>query len=118
VDPIEIRLGAIVEAIVADPQGKNDKQRPLIVVGFENDNEKVVICAISSRFPVPIPRDCIPLPHDSQGHPSTGLTVGSVAVCKWVDILDASQLVCKRGYISTKLLKKIIHMIEVLADED
>jgi len=117
VDPSEIRLGAIVEAVIADPRGENSKQRPLIIVGFEDD-EMVVFCAISSRFPIPIPHTCVRLPSDPLGHPSTGLVLESVAYCDWVDTLDVSQIVFKRGYLSTKTLSKVVQIIESLADEE
>jgi len=117
IDPSEIRLGAIVEAVIADPRGQNSKQRPLIIVGIEEDGS-VVFCAISSRFPTPIPHTCVRLPSDPLGHPSTGLVLESVAYCDWVDSLDVSQIVHKRGYLSTKTLNKVVQIIESLADDD
>jgi hypothetical protein len=106
-----------VEAVVADPQGGNNKRRPLLVVGFEDDG-RVVWCAISSTFPVPIPHTCIRLPSDPRGHPSTGLTVECVAVCEWVDSFDVSEIECKRGYVSTKTLRRVVQIIEDLAEEE
>ena len=116
IDPDEIRLGAIVEIQVLDPQGGNQKQRPVVIVGFEGDDE-VVWCAITSTFPTPLPRSCVPMPHDPYGHPSTGLNLECVANCTWVDTCSPADVISKRGYLSTKLLNRITSTIESLSED-
>jgi len=118
VDPAQIRLGAIVEALVPDPRDQNHKRRPLIVVGFEAE-ARVVLCAISSGVPDPPPSWCVELPHDDRpgGHPSTGLNRRCFAVCSWVMVLHTRQIVDKRGDLSRRMLGRINSTIERLADE-
>ncbi len=121
IDPSQIVLQAVIEVSIPDPQGKNVKPRPVVVIGFDDEDDTVFqFCAISSTFPKPVPRECVPLPYSHQhgGHPSTGLYLESVAVCNWLDEAPKTDVVKKWGYLPIKTFNRVIERIEALEDDD
>lgn len=119
IDETEIVLSAVVEISIPDPQGRNVKPRPVVVIGFEDDESTFVFCAISTTFRIPLSRHQVRLPHDGRGgHPATGLFRESVAVCTWVDVAKKADVIKKWGYLPMKVFKRIVEQVEALADED
>lgn len=79
--------GRIVHVEMLDPQGRNPKSRPAVVITATRDihaEGEVTLVAISSRLDAAAPEHQVELPWHAQGHTPTKLTKPSVAVCTWL----------------------------------
>jgi hypothetical protein len=82
----ELRQGDIVKVEVVDPQHRNPKVRPVIILNpsEEIDAEmELAAIAITGTVPDPLPGSFVLLPYHPRGHPRTGLQKRSAAVCDW-----------------------------------
>jgi len=77
-----------------DPNGKNPKPRPAVIVSESNDS--CIVVAISSRLDIATNETHVMLPWESGGHPKTGLNRKSAAVCFW------HEEVCEDRIVATK----------------
>ena len=69
------KIGNIVSVSkMLDPNGKNPKDRPAVVVGI--DGEQLIVVAISSRMDLFNVSTHVKLPWEHGGHPRTGLNRG------------------------------------------
>jgi mRNA-degrading endonuclease toxin of MazEF toxin-antitoxin module len=79
--------GRIVRVEVLDPQDRNPKCRPAVIVipteDIRPDGEVVLVAITSSVNAAPAERQ-VALPWHAQGQAKTRLTKPSVAVCDWV----------------------------------
>jgi mRNA-degrading endonuclease toxin of MazEF toxin-antitoxin module len=81
----QIKQGAVVWVVVADPRGHR-KRRPVVIVSSSDDiakGHKIVAVAITTTFPDPAPPNHFDLPWDPTGRAGTGLRRRSAAVCNW-----------------------------------
>src|SRR5271168_844906 len=79
--------GRIVWAEITDPQGRNPKCRPAVIVTgtAEIDPEgEVWVVAISTQIDAAPAEDQVALPWHAQRHPKTGLNERCAAVCTWM----------------------------------
>jgi mRNA-degrading endonuclease toxin of MazEF toxin-antitoxin module len=115
--------GRIVEAEVVDPQGRNRKQRPLIIVTATDEIQAgtpLVAVAVSTTFPHPIPDDCVELPFHPGGQSRTGLRKRSVAVCSWLATLTHADVTREIGHVPAQQMLVILEKVKELttpADE-
>ncbi len=75
---LKLGLGAIVRVWIKDPQGVNEKRRPMVVLTSDEDiqaGSALFLVAITGRENLPrtLLDDHIPLPWFPQGDPKTGL---------------------------------------------
>jgi mRNA-degrading endonuclease toxin of MazEF toxin-antitoxin module len=86
--------GSIVRAKVLDPQGQNEKNRPLVIVSRTEEirpGEPLYCVAVTSTFSKPLEESAVALPYHPNGHPRTGLKKKCVASCKWlIEIQEAN----------------------------
>jgi len=79
--------GRIVWAETLDPQGRNPKQSPCVVVTATEEivpGTPLVAVAITGTAGAAPPEDEVEIPwHADRRHSRTGLTAPSVAVCSW-----------------------------------
>jgi mRNA-degrading endonuclease toxin of MazEF toxin-antitoxin module len=92
-----VGYGSIVTvADMLDPQGRNPKDRPALVVSRDEDispGEPLIVVAISTLRPgAAQPQWTVKLPWDRRGHPRTGLTTNCVAVCDWIEEIDEGRI--------------------------
>src|SRR5262245_30169359 len=79
--------GRIVWVELLDPQGRNPKRRPAVIVtpdaDIREDGEVWVVAITSQLEEVPAEAQ-VELPWDRRGHPRTGLKERCAAVCTWM----------------------------------
>ncbi len=122
--PGALQLGRIVWTEMADANGIR-KLRPAVIVTPSDrisPGGPLVVVAVSSRVPEPLPADHVLLPWHSQGHPRTGLNRKCVAVCTWIaqiqfeDIHDVAGVV--PGAVMLEILTKVSAMLPSPPDRD
>jgi mRNA-degrading endonuclease toxin of MazEF toxin-antitoxin module len=109
-----IGQGQIVLAEVDDPQGRNRKQRPLVVVTPTveiREGSPFVGVAISTTILTPVPDDHVELPFHPNGKVRTGLRKRSVAVCTWLQPLNHSDVIRTIGHVPESQLAKILSIV-------
>ena len=84
----QLSRGRIVWVELLDPQGRNPKCRPAVIVTPDADiraDGEVWIVAISTQLDEAAAEDQVELPWDRRGHPRTGLRERCAAVCTWME---------------------------------
>jgi PemK-like, MazF-like toxin of type II toxin-antitoxin system len=92
----KLEHGKVIAAKAHDPQGRNEKRRPLIVLSAQTaiDSGDTLLCvAITTRIPNP-PVGHVLLPWHRSGQSITGLKEKSAAVCipPWIVPVRQSDL--------------------------
>ena len=109
------RQGQIVEVSVTDPDDKNEKPRPvLILTPTEELSDEILVASISTKFPRSLPPHWIPLPWDSSRHRFTGLIEPSVVKCDWLRTIAPSDNLQLRGFVSNKKLAEVLRALRAL----
>lgn len=110
--------GRIVLAELLDPQGRNPKPRPVVIVTATEEiqpGQPFLVVAITGTFPTPLPQDCVPLPWHANRHPKTGLRKPSVAACSWyVEITEANILEYKGRVPDREMLTILTKLAEII----
>lgn len=112
--------GRIVWTVLPDPQGRNPKRRPAIVITPTADirpDGNLVVVAITSRLDIASPEDQVELPWHRDGHPRTGLRNSSAAVCTWLARIPAAAIDGYLGHIPVPQMLRIIDRLDQLAAE-
>ena len=98
-----LRYGQIViVSEMSDPNGANPKDRPSVVVTPTDEiapDGPLVVVAISTLLPGPVPDDHVELPWDPRGHPRTGLRTRCAAVIPWIQKLPADRIIRSIGNV-------------------
>jgi len=85
--------GRIVWVELLDPQGRNPKRRPAVVLTpsaeIRSDGE-VVVAALSSQTDQSPSDVSVPVPWQPNGHPRTKLNRRNVVVCTWLVTVSVS----------------------------
>jgi len=119
---VVLRYGQIVIVSgMADPNGVNHKDRPSVVVTPTNEillDGPVVVVAISTLLPGPIPDDHVELPWDPRGHPRTGLRTRCAAVVPWIQEVPAARIIKSIGTVPGKQLETIAAKLVELRDRE
>ncbi len=106
--------GRVVLAEVVDPQGRNPKQRPLVIVTATDEiqtGSPFVGVAISTTFPNPIPDDYVSLPFHPNGQVQTGLRKRCAAVCSWLVRLTHSDIKGDIGRVPDGQMREILDKV-------
>jgi PemK-like, MazF-like toxin of type II toxin-antitoxin system len=101
-----------------DPQGRNPKDRPCVVVTPTADLEQglpLQVVAITTWVPDPLPDDHVLLPWQPPRHPKTGLNKKNAAVCSWLARVDEGQVLRSVGAVPGKQLLVIAEILARLA---
>jgi mRNA-degrading endonuclease toxin of MazEF toxin-antitoxin module len=110
-----LERGRIVYVEQPDPQGRNPKRRPCVIVTATEDIKpegEATVVAISGRQDLALPEHQVELPWHAQGHPRTGLTKRSVAVCTWLATVPVSSIVGYGGKVAAAHLIQILQKIQ------
>ena len=110
-----LRFGDIVEAEILDPNGKNKKPRPVVVVTPDSEMTSALSIAVVAISTLPpsgaLPASYFELPAKltvhGKGHPVTGLKAQCWAKCDWRCAIDKSDILYVRGCVPASILKKI-----------
>lgn len=120
-DPPYAHGDIVLVAGLLDPQGRNPKDRPCVVItNPESRTEgRQFVVAISTVLPDPLPDDHVLLPYMNPRHPKTGLNKRNAAIGRWVGEVDESQIIRKLGFVPGKQIRALAEILARLdAAED
>ena len=109
-----LQQGSIVWAELDDPQGRNPKQRPAIVLTPTSEISpdcELVLVAVTSTFDEPLPDNVVELPWDNNRHQVTKLRKRCIAVCDWLAIVKFEDILEVAGRTPDKQLHEILSII-------
>jgi mRNA-degrading endonuclease toxin of MazEF toxin-antitoxin module len=90
-----LQQGRIVWVELLDPQGRNPKRRPAVILTptaeIRPDGE-VVVAALSSQIDQSPPDVSVSIPWHRDGHPRTKLNRRNVVVCSWLVTLSVATI--------------------------
>jgi mRNA-degrading endonuclease toxin of MazEF toxin-antitoxin module len=115
-----LRQGSIVLAWIADPQGRNPKARPLVVITPTIEiltSKQLVAVAITGHFSQPLAADEVALPYHPGGRASTGLRKPCVAKCSWLVTIQADDVLEPKGFLATQRLLAVLKAVGDLDQE-
>lgn len=103
--------GRIILVAVADPQDRNVKIRPAVIISETSQIQadgRIACIAVTSSLPDKLPDDCILLPFQLGGQTRTGLRKRSAAMCSWPFETTEDKIVKYLGIVPPKILDEII----------
>ncbi|MGL6072635.1 MAG: type II toxin-antitoxin system PemK/MazF family toxin [Fimbriiglobus sp.] len=115
-----IAQGRIVWANLLDPQGRNPKLRPAVILTATAEIAQavvVLVAAITSKLDVTPPEVCVELPWQANGHPRTKLKHPSVVVCTWQVRLPVEEIVSLGGVVPLAQMIRVIEIVTSLEAE-
>jgi mRNA-degrading endonuclease toxin of MazEF toxin-antitoxin module len=119
---VTLRYGQIViVSEMTDPNGVNPKDRPSVVVTLTDEIDpdgSIVVVAISTLLPGPVPDDHVELPWEPRGHPRTGLRTRCAAVIPWIQEIAPERILRPLGIVPGKQLKAIAAKLAELRDRE
>lgn len=107
--------GRIVWLELLDPQGRNPKNRPAVIVTPDVDIQpdgEVWVVAISTQLEAAPAQDQVALPWDRRGHPRTGLKERCAAVCTWMEKVSVASIQECAGIVPGRQLLDILSRIK------
>jgi mRNA-degrading endonuclease toxin of MazEF toxin-antitoxin module len=114
------RVGHIViVSDVLDPQGRNSKDRPCVVVGVSSADDAETlyrVVGITTSLPAELTPDHVPIPWQRPRHPETGLNERNAALCSWVVRVDESRIIRRIGDTPPRRLLEIAEALKRLAE--
>ncbi len=112
--------GRIVRIETCDPQGRNLKRRPVVIVQRTIDikaGDPFVCVAITGAVPTKVPEDCVLLPYQAGGHPRTGLKKRCAAMCSWFFKVTEDQIIEYMGIVPKAQLEAILGLVAKLDEQ-
>lgn len=109
--------GRIVWVELLDPQGRNRKCRPAVIVTPTTDirsDGEVWVVAITTQLDASPAEDQVELPWDRRGHPRTGLKERCAAVCAWMEKVRVADIQGCAGTVPGRQLLDILKRIKPL----
>ena len=114
----DVRAGDIWQSILLpDPQGRNAKSRPFVVVGLQ-DGVARCVAVTGTLVPTEPASRYVPLPWAADGRARTGLKKECWAYLGWVRLLERSDLDFKRGYCPPEPAAAIAAGLEATDEDD
>ena len=110
-----LQQGRIVWAEVLDPQGRNPKVRPAVILTPTNEiKTDVVVAAMTSQTDDSPPEVAVELPWHAEGHPRTKLTRRNVVVCTWLVTIPVSSIQGTLGLVPFAQMARILEIVGAL----
>ena len=106
--------GRIIRATIRDPQGRNAKSRPVVVVVPPKDDDPAStlgVIGVSTRVGMAPPDECVNLPWQNGGHPRTGLSARSEAVCTWLETITVADVEREIGQVPADRMLAILQIL-------
>lgn len=103
--------GRIVWVEMLDPQGRNPKVRPAVVLTDTAEIRSdgvVVVVAVTSQVDSAPADLCVELPWHRDGHPRTKLNRRNVAVCNWLATIPATEIRSVGGQVPVGEMRRIL----------
>jgi mRNA-degrading endonuclease toxin of MazEF toxin-antitoxin module len=107
--------GRIVWVELLDPQSRNRKCRPAVIVSSDADIQadgEVWVVAISTQLDAAPTEVQVELPWDRRGHPRTGLRERCAAVCIWMEKISVASIQGCAGIVPGRQLLDILTRIK------
>lgn len=107
--------GRIVWVELLDPQDRNRKCRPAVIVTPDadiRDDGEVWLVAISTQLDAAPAEVQVELPWDRRGHPRTGLRERCAAVCTWMEKVSVAGIQGCAGIVPGRQLLDILSRIK------
>jgi mRNA-degrading endonuclease toxin of MazEF toxin-antitoxin module len=114
-----LQQGRIVWVELFDPQGRNPKIRPAVILTstpeIKQDGE-VVVAALSSQVDQSPPEVSVELPWHRDGHPRTKLNRRNVVVCSWLSTIPVNSIDSTNlgGIVPFAQMAKILEIVQSL----
>jgi mRNA-degrading endonuclease toxin of MazEF toxin-antitoxin module len=107
--------------LAADPQGRNAKNRPCVIVSHDDHIESgspLAVIGVTSTLTGLDPTDRVDLPFSNDpAHPSsTGLSRPSAAVCSWQDVVEQDDVLAVIGLVPTEQLERIVSRLRQIVE--
>jgi mRNA-degrading endonuclease toxin of MazEF toxin-antitoxin module len=100
---------------ILDPQGRNPKDRPVVLINdFAHGDVAAFGVAISGEYDHPLPPSCIPIPFGRHTRCKTGLKKPSVAVCTWIVAIPLEDLQNRIGIVPPVELLQILTQVQLV----
>lgn len=103
--------GRIIWASLPDPEGKNRKDRPAVILTRTDElqsNEPFVVVAATTTFREPLPPSSVKLPWHPRGAVRTRLRKPTVAVCNWLITIREQDILDFGGIVPADVMMKIV----------
>jgi mRNA-degrading endonuclease toxin of MazEF toxin-antitoxin module len=112
---VVLQQGQIVRAMIPDPQGRNWKRRPVVIVSDDTriaagEIDVIAITTQAGSFPSEV---SVPLPWQRGGHPRTTLNQRGEAICVWTARVTAEDVEPPVGRVP---LAEMTRILTILAD--
>jgi mRNA-degrading endonuclease toxin of MazEF toxin-antitoxin module len=111
---VPIKQGEILWATCTDPQGANEKRRPVVVVTRSEEIERgepIIAAAITTTLPEPLTDEFVELPWHRDGSARTGLRKRCAVYCRWLMELNPDDVEKSQGHVPGGKLKEIIERL-------
>jgi len=109
-----IEQGRIVWAMMRDPQGRNQKLRPGVIISDDDEiarTNRIFVIAITGTFSDPLDEWEVRLPWNRSGTTATRLKKPVVAVCNWLIELKAEDVESFAGIVPPTILEEILKRV-------
>lgn len=113
----KLEQGSIVRVETPDPQGRNFKRRPVVIVHPTEEiepDEPIICVAITGEIPKKVPEGCVLIPYQAGGHPRTGLKKRCAAMCSWFFRITEDQIIEHMGKVPKSQLEAILTLLAKL----
>jgi mRNA-degrading endonuclease toxin of MazEF toxin-antitoxin module len=107
--------GRIVWVELLDPQSRNRKCRPAVIISPDTDlhtDADVWVVAITTQLDDAPAEVQVELPWHRRGHPRTGLRERSAAVCTWMEKVNVADIQGLAGTVPGRQLLDILTRIK------
>jgi mRNA-degrading endonuclease toxin of MazEF toxin-antitoxin module len=108
--------GRIVWVELTDPQGRNRKRRPAVIVTPDSDiraDGEVWVVSVSTQLTEAPAEVQVELPWDRRGHPRTGLKERCAAVCTWMVKVSVADIQGFAGTVPGRQLLDVLTRIKL-----
>ena len=109
--------GRIVWVEIVDPQGRNPKLRPAVIVSATEaiqEGGQVWCVAVSSQLDEAPAEEQVELPWHRDGHPRTQLRQRCAAVCSWLVPVSLDAIRQYAGTVPGRQLNQILQRVDPL----
>ncbi|MGL6097149.1 MAG: type II toxin-antitoxin system PemK/MazF family toxin [Fimbriiglobus sp.] len=109
--------GRIVWVTIPDPQGRNPKRRPAVVLALTGDltaGGVLAVAAVTTRIAVAPSGVVVSLPWHRDGHPRTRLRTASEVVCDWELTVPAETVEETGGIVPRNRFLEILALVQEL----
>ena len=112
-----LQQGRIVWVELLDPQGRNPKVRPAVILTATHEiraDGEVVVAAVTTQLDMAPADVCVELPWQRGGHPRTKLNSRNVTVCTWLVTIPVNEIRGTAGVVPLAHMNRILEIVRQL----